>query len=146
MAVIEVKPLVFKDIELIIGAKDADDVAAADPDFRKHVDNVTCTPSSSTITWTGLGLNTFTDVQTATWAMTLGGAQDWDSENSLARFLYEHEGETRPYELRPRAGTGPSFTGQLIVTPGAIGGAVNAVAPFSVTLGLTGKPELLPAE
>lgn len=145
MPVMPVKPLVFKDIELIIGAAGATEVADADPDFRKHVDNVTCTPTSSTITWTGLGLNTFTDVQTATWAMTLGGAQDWDSPNSLARFLYENEGDTRPYELRPRAGSGPSFKGSLVVTPGAIGGAVNAVAPFSVTLGLTGRPELVAA-
>ncbi|WP_372593565.1 hypothetical protein [Actinotalea sp.] len=140
-----ISPLVLKDVELILGAADAVAVADTDNDFRKHVDTVTLTPTSSTVNWTGLGANTHSDVSTATWTATLAGAQDWSSDVSLCRFLFDNEGDTRPYLLRPRAGSGPSFTGKVIITPGAIGGQVNAVAPFNVTLGLTAKPTLVPA-
>ena len=87
MAVIEVQPLVLKDIELVIGTSD---------DFRKHVDSVTFTPSASSISWTGLGGNTHTETSVATWTCGLNYAQDWDSEESLSRYLFENEGDTVP--------------------------------------------------
>ena len=40
---------------------------------------------------------------------------------------------------------GPSFSADVVITPGAIGGAVNAFATTSVTLGCNGKPVLVPA-
>ena len=136
MAVIEVQPLVLKDVEAIIGA--------GGDDFRKHLSGVTFTPSSSTVTWTGLGGNTHTDAPTATWVVALAYVQDWDSPTSLSRYLYEHEGETVPIEFRPRSGEGPSFTSNVTITPGAIGGQVNAFATTSVNLG-SDKPALVPA-
>ena len=47
--------------------------------------------------------------------------------------------------FQPVNGSGPSFTVSVIITPGAIGGAVNSVATGSVTLPCTGKPVLVPA-
>lgn len=135
MAVLEVQPLLLKDVVAIIGTDD----------FRKHLSAVEFTPSSSQTTWTGLGLNTHTDVSTATWVAALTYAQDWDSTNSLSRFLYENEGETVAMTFQPRSGTGPSFTANVVITPGAIGGAVNAYAETSVSLGCDGKPALVPA-
>jgi len=137
MPVNTVTPLVLKDVELIIG-----DAAA---DYRKHVESVTFTPTAATITWTGLGLNTHTDTSTASWTCALTYVQDWDTADSLSRFLYDNEGETVPVEFRPRAGSGPSFTGEIVVTPGAIGGAVNAFVTATVTLGMNGRPVLVPA-
>lgn len=138
MAVLDVQPLVLKDIELILGGPTGDD-------FRKHASGVTFTPSSSSITWTGLGQNSHTDVATATWAASIDYVQDWDSANSLSRYLYEHEGETVPATFRPRSGVGPSFEVDLVITPGAIGGQVNSFATTTVTLGCAAKPELVPA-
>lgn len=137
MSVLEVQPLVLKDVELIIGGEAGDD-------FRKHVDAVTFTPSSSTTTWTGLGKNTHTDSSIATWTLVLNYVQDWDSTNSLSRYLFAHEGETVEMEFAPRAAGGPSFTANVVITPGAIGGTVNAFATTSVTLG-SDKPVLVPA-
>jgi len=136
MAVLDVKPLVMKNVELLLGSGTPDD-------FRKHVDQVTLTPSSSAITWTGLGGNTVSDVATATWTAVLDYAQDWSSTTSLSQYLHAHEGEHVEVVFAPEDG-GPTFEGVVIITPGAIGGAVNSVATTSVTLGMEGKPTLVP--
>ena len=135
MASITVQPFTLKDVALSLGSDD----------YAAHVDQVTFTPASSTTTWTGLKSNTFTDVSTATWTVTLNYAQDWTTEDSLSLYLFENEGETVTATFKPRAGVGPSFTADLVITPGAIGGTVNQVATASVTLGVDGKPVLIPA-
>lgn len=132
MAILEVKPLVLKDVTATIGTDD----------FKKHLDQVTLTPSSSTQSWTGLGSNTHTDVATATWTLSLNYVQDWESTESLSRYLHENEGETVAFAFTPKAG-GPSFTTDVVITPGAIGGTVNAFATTSVTLGCS-KPVIVP--
>lgn len=134
MATITVNPLVLKDVILELG----------DSDFAKHIDQATFTPSSSSITWTGLGGNTHTDVATATWVLSLNYAQDWETVGSLSAYLFANEGLTVDATFRPRSGTGPSFAAEVVITPGAIGGSVNAYATASVTLGVNGKPVLVP--
>lgn len=137
MAVIDINPLILKDVLLLIGGVTGDD-------YRKHVDAVTFTPSSSAVTWTGLGLNTHTSQSVATWVCVLNYAQDWETEGSLSAYLFEHEGETVEMTFQPRSGSGPSFTANVVITPGVIGGTVNAYAVTSVTLG-SDKPVLVPA-
>lgn len=135
MVAVTVKPFVLKDVLLKI---DADN-------YEAHVSQVEFTPSASTQTWTGLAGNTVTDVSTATWAATLAYAQDWETADSLSRYLYDHEGDEVAVEFTPRSGSGPKFTASLIITPGAIGGTVNGFATATVTLGMSGKPVLVPA-
>src|SRR3982751_1225334 len=106
MAVLDVVPLVLKDVELLLGSGTPDD-------FRKHVSGVTFTPSSSQQTWSGLGLNTHTDSGIPTWVCQLDYVQDWTSASSLSQYLYEHEGETVPATFTPTDGVGPSFTANL---------------------------------
>lgn len=138
MATLNVAPLVLKDVMLELGTGvDADD-------FRKHVSGVTYTPTAPTQSWTGLGGNSHTDVGAATWTLNLDYVQDWTSTESLSRFLFEHQGETLPARFRPISGEGPSFTSNVTITPGAIGGQVNAYATTSVQLG-TDAPVLVAA-
>ena len=137
MAVIDIDPLVLKDVTLVLGADGND--------YKKHVDQVMFQPSASSVTWTGLGQNTHTDQSTATWACTLGYAQDWETADSLSRYLFDHEGEVVTAEFHPRSGSGPSFTTELVITPGAIGGNVNQFGTTTVTLGCRKKPQLVPA-
>ncbi len=145
MPVKSVAAFVIHEADLFIGAADATEVnETTDFDYAAAFDNIQLVPATSTTTWTGLKRNTLTDVSPATWSMTGAGAQDWETDGSLSEFLHEHEGETRPYLLRPKSG-GKGFKGSLILAPGAIGGAGNATAAFSVTFGLTGKPEIVPA-
>lgn len=134
MVAIAVAPLVLKDVVLTLGTDS----------YEKHVSEVRFTPSASTISWTGLGGNTVTDVATATWAAALGYVQDWETVDSLSQYLLANEGLSVEATFKPKSGSGPSFTATLTITPGAIGGAVNAYATTQVTLGST-KPVLVPA-
>lgn len=137
MVTLDVKPLVMKDVDLTF--------EAAGDDYRKHCSGVVFTPTANAVTWTGLGENTHTDQSTATWAVAITYVQDWESADSLSRFLYEHEGERVPMTFRPKSGAGASFTADVFVTPGAIGGPVNAFAETTATLGCDGRPKLVPA-
>jgi hypothetical protein len=130
-------PFLLKNVSLLIGPTDTNF------EFAKAVDAVTFTPSASTVSWTGLGGNTFTDVTTATWACALSYPQDWDDEDSLSRYLHEHEGEQVACTFKPKSAGTPSVTATLVITPGAIGGTVNQVAVATVTLGVIGKPVIV---
>lgn len=135
MSIIAVNPLILKDVTLEIGTDD----------YKKHVSKVSFTPSASSVTWKGLGGNTHTDVTNATWTCELSYVQDWETTDSLSAYLYANEGSTVAVNFKPRTGSGPSFTANIVITPGAIGGAVDAYTDTSVTLGCDGKPVLVPA-
>ena len=135
MPQIAVNPLVLKDVLLSLGLDS----------YEKHVSGVTFTPSASTINWQGLTPDSkFTDVTAADWTCQLDYVQDWETVDSLSQYLFENEGLEIEATFKPRSGSGPSFTATLVITPGAIGGVVNAYATTSVTLGST-KPVLVPA-
>ncbi|MDR7113883.1 hypothetical protein J2X03_003785 [Microbacterium trichothecenolyticum] len=131
MTTIAVKPLVLKDVLLKI----------ATDNYEKHVSGVSWVPTAAQIQWQGLTPDAvFSDVANATWALTLNYVQDWETEDSLAQYLFEHEGETIEMVFTPVKGTGKkTFTADVTITPGQIGGEVNAYATTSVTLGST-KP------
>ena len=127
MTQIAVKPLVLKDVLLKIEADN----------YEKHVSGVQWVPSSSQLTWNGMTPDAvFTDVTTPTWALTLNYVQDWETDDSLAQYLFDHIGETVEMIFTPVKGTGKkTFTANVTIVPGAIGGEVNAYATTSVTLG-----------
>lgn len=135
MAQINVKPRVFKNYLFSIGADG----------YEKHVSSVTLTPSSSIQTWKGGTPDAvFTDATTATWTMDLAYAQDWETPNSLSVYLLNNEGESKTVEFFP-LGSGPSFTAEVIIIPGAVGGAIDTYGTSTVTLGVQGKPLYAPA-
>lgn len=134
MSVIDVKPIVLKDVALKV---DADN-------YEAHVSSVTLTPTVQTKTWKGMTPTaTFSDSTAPTWVAALEYAQDWETPDSLARYLFEHQGETVSTLFQPKKGTGlPAFTVDLVITPGPIGGTVDDFATGSVNLGVSGQPEL----
>ncbi len=127
MGQIAVQPLVLKDALLKIAADN----------YEKHVSGVTFTPASSQISWAGLTPDAvFTDASAPTWTVTINYVQDWETADSLSQYLFENSGETVVMEFTPKAGTGnKTFTANVTIVPGAIGGDVNAYATTSVTLG-----------
>lgn len=131
MATIAVKPLMLKDVLLTIEADN----------YEKHVSGVSFVPAAGTATWQGLTPEAvFTDVANATWTATLNYVQDWETNDSLAEYLFEHEGDTVTMVFTPVKGSGKkTFTADVTITPGTIGGEVNAYATTSVTLPST-KP------
>ena len=124
MAQIAVNPFVLKNVLLTLGSDD----------YRKHVSSVEFVPTASSVVFNGLGNNTHTNVSTASWVANLSFAQDWETEDSLSRYLFENEGETVAALFEPVAG-GSGFSANLVLTPGAIGGTVNATAIATVSLG-----------
>lgn len=134
MTVIDVKPIVLKDASLKVAADN----------YENHVSSIVLTPNSSTQTWRGIGKGaSFTDVSQPTWTAAVEYAQDWETDDSLARYLFEHQGETVTAIFQPKKGTGlPTVTVDLVITPGPIGGAVDTWMSGSVTLGVSGEPDL----
>ncbi|CAO1650545.1 Phage tail protein [Salinibacterium sp. NYA9b] len=136
MAEIAVVPIVMKDVVLEI----------EDDDFAAAVSSAMLTPSSSSVVFKGLKADAvFTDVTAATWTLALTFAQDWATAGSLSLYLFNNEGAVVDAVLKPQSGIGPSFAVEIVITPGAIGGAVDTTATATVTLGVQGKPTLVPA-
>ena len=136
MATVAVTPIVLKDCIIEVGA---DDFAAA-------ISSATITPASTTVVFKGLQADAvFTDITSATWTLQLTFAQDWVTAGSLSQYLFANEGDTVAATLKPQSGVGPTFELDVIITPGAIGGAVDTVATATVTLGVSGRPVLVPA-
>lgn len=134
MAAIAVNPFAMKNALLLVPTDD----------YAAHVSSVECVPTTSTVTWTGLAGNTFTDASTPTWVLNAAYAQDWENPNSLANYFLAHVGEEIEVTFEPVAG-GAGFTVTVKIVPGAIGGAVNAVAVANVSLPVIGQPVLVPA-
>lgn len=134
MGKIAVAPLVLKKYVFSIAADS----------YEAAIDSASFTPTASQITWTGGDGASYSDQTAATWALALNYVQDWVTVNSLSQYLHANEGLSKTVTFRPQDGVGPSFTAQVSITPGSIGGAVNTFATATVTLGST-KPVLVPA-
>lgn len=139
---IAVKPLFMKDCLFRVGTD------AAGSDFEAHLSGATFTPAASTQSWKGI---TPASVHTAgsapTWTADLAYVQDWETEGSLSNYLFEHQGETVPVTFEPKRG-GKKIYASIVIQPGAIGGAVDAFAATTVSLGMNGAPSFIapPAE
>lgn len=136
MPEIDVEPIILQDCIIEI---DGDDFAAA-------ISTAELTPTASTVNFKGLKrTSTHTFPTVATWALNLTFAQDWVAPDSLSNYLFDNEGETKAAKLKPQSGVGPSFEVNVVITPGSVGGAVDTVAVSTITLGVSGRPERVPA-
>lgn len=131
MAAISPNPFMMQDVILTLGANS----------YEATVSSATLTPANSTTTWKGLKKgSTFTFASFATWSLDLDYAQDFTALTTLSNYAFDHEGEDIAFELRPK-GTGTSgFSGTCILSPGAIGGAVDGVATATASFPVKGKP------
>lgn len=113
-------------------------ITIAGTDYAAQVSSAVFTPTSSIVTWKGLDPGSGVSFPTtATWTLDLTYAQDYTSDTTLASYLLAHEGETiADVVFAPVAG-GRTFTADITITPGAIGGAVDSVAEGTVSLGST---------
>jgi len=135
MTAIAVVPIVLKNATFKVGTDN----------YEAATSGVTFVPSTSTSTVTFKGLTptasfSFPTTSPSEWVCNIDYAQDWSTATSLSNYLHDHEGETVTVEFVPEAGTGaPSFTADVTIAPGQIGGSVDQVATSSVSLGCT-KP------
>ena len=139
---IAVQPFDLKDVDLEF---DTTGDGTAVNNYKAHVSSVRFVPSAGSSTWKGLAPGaSFTFGQMATWTCETEFAQDWDTPNSLAQFLFDHEGEDIKVTFRPKAG-GVGFTATLTLAAPPIGGAIDQPATGTVTHGVKGKPAIVPA-
>lgn len=130
MAQIAIQPIYLKDVVLSV----------AGSDFEKHVSSVTFTPTVASATWKGLNPDAvFTNVGTSTWMVDLGYAQDWNTTGSLSAYLFANEGAEVTLNFEPVAG-GSSWSADVVIVPGAVGGAVDSYAVATVSLPVQGRP------
>lgn len=128
MPTIAVKPLYLKDAQF---AAQIDNEAT---NFEAAISGVTFTPTSTAASWTGIGGNSFTEQATPTWVAGIDYVQDWETPGSFSNFLMDHAGETLPCTFTPKRGGRP-VSANLSIVPGPIGGAGQAYATATVSLG-----------
>lgn len=135
MAQIGVQPFTLNNVKLAIDSAN----------YEKHVSQVEFQPQGGITSWKGLTPDAaFTFAQTPTWQLVLAYAQDWKTPDSLARFLFDHQGETVDATFTPLDG-GPTIAASIVITAGPIGGTVDAVAAGTVTLGVNARPTIAAA-
>lgn len=132
MTVITPIPLLMRDATFTV---ESDDYIAA-------ISSAEFTPNGGIATFKGLTPSAvFSAAQSSTWTCALTFVQDWESVDSLSRYLFENEGSEIDVVFAPNAG-GTPISATLIVTPGSIGGAVDGYATSTVQLGVVGRPTL----
>lgn len=131
MAVIVLDPIMMGNAKLTLGTND----------YEGHVSSAAFMPgNNSPVVFKGLSQDSVHTFATkASWTLDLEYAQDWETANSLSLYLLANEGNTVTATFEPVDG-GQGYTADVIITPGAIGGAVDTVAVGSVSLGVKGRP------
>lgn len=135
MAKIAVNPRLLRDYIIQLG----------DDSYEAATASVSFTPTVQQQTWIGGDDATYSESGPATWTCTIGRMQDWQTANSLARFLHTQEGQQVPATFRPKRGMGPRFTSTLTIAPGLIGGTNGTWPVGDVVMGCT-HPDLVEAE
>lgn len=136
MSQIAVQPHVLKDAVLTIGADT----------YEKHVSQAELRPETKIekLTWQGMtpaAKHAEAGTPETTWSLILTYAQDWDTVNSLSSYLLANAGQAKTVTLQPKKGTGgKTFTVDVTIVPGPIGGNVNTVAVGTVTMPVDGEP------
>lgn len=127
MAKIAAKPVLFKA-----------PVSLGSDEYTAHLNQAQFDPTQPTSTWTDLdGLTTNFGGDSA-WVFNIGGAQDWETVNSLSHYLNSHEGDDITVTVTVPGGTWEATVIGAAVT---IGGVINTPAAFTKALQVKGKPE-----
>ncbi|MBD3782446.1 MAG: hypothetical protein IE926_05730 [Micrococcales bacterium] len=136
MVQIAVAPIVLRDTDMKIGADN----------YELHLSRVRFEPQSPQLTWKGLSPSAiFVDQGTPLWTASLAGAQDLHTTNGLAQYLNDpaNLGQQKVAVFKPKkgtVGTMPTYTATLVIAPVPIGGDVDTIGTFEVTLGVIGAP------
>lgn len=131
MAKIVAKPVLFK-APISVGADE----------YTAHLSQAQFEPTQPQSSWTDLDGKATNFGGLSSWACILGGAQDWETVNSLSQFLNEHEGEE--IEVTIGAPGGGSHTGTVVAAAVTIGGTINTPAAFNKTMACQGAPVFTP--
>jgi len=108
----------------------------AGTDYAGELSSVRIVPNSSQVNWHGLTPDSaFSESSAPTYVVTVGYAQDWELATSWANFLYDSEGDSAAVTFKPKGAGSVSWSVNVSVIPGEIGGDVGTFAESTVSLG-----------
>lgn len=116
-------------------------VSIGSDEYTAHLNQAQWDPTQPTSSWTDLDGKTTNFGGSSGWVLTLAGAQDWATVNSLSHFLIANEGEEITVTFEVPGGT---WTGVAIAAAVTIGGNINTPAAFTKALQGVGAPEFTP--
>lgn len=134
MATIAANPIVLNNIALTLGSDN----------FEAVVNKVILTPAVPLAKWKGMTPGSaVTLAGDPEWVLELQFAQDHVTAASLSRYLLLNVGKVVPFSLKPvkpATGTSPTYSGNVVALPGAIGGDLDAsnAAVANVSLPVNG--------
>lgn len=129
-------PILLSNVTLQIGASHT---------FEKACSAVAIVPSTSIVNFTGMSPGAQYGFPTSpTWTVTITAAQDLQTASSLHNYLLANGGTQATLVFTPNAADPLStVTVTAILVAPQIGGDVNTVGTFSVTLGVQGQPTIV---
>jgi len=120
-------------------------VKVAADNYEAAVSAIEFVPTVPTFNFTGLTpASVFNFAGAPSWVVNLSGAQDWATATSLSNYLLTNAGKTVEMQFAPIKG-GKTYKANVTIVPTNIGGTVNSVPVFSVTLQVQGQPTLVTA-
>jgi hypothetical protein len=135
MAAIALAPIVLNAATLSLVLKG---VGTAD-NYEGSVSSAVFNPTTTTVAFKGIGGGVVNVAGAASWVLDMDYAQDWATAKSLAQFLFDNAGKVATAVLKPTSG-GAGFTADVVLVAGPAGGAADALATGSVSLGVNGQP------
>lgn len=120
-------------------------VKVAADNFAAAISAVEFVPTVPTFSFAGLTpASVFNFAGASSWVVNLSGAQDWATATSISNYLLTNQGKTVTMQFAPIKG-GKAFEAQVTLVPTNIGGTVNTVPVFAVTLQVQGQPKPIAA-
>lgn len=134
MASIAAVPFIIKNTTLSLGAND----------YSSAISQAELIPTSPSSPFKSINGISYSFAGYASWVLTVTFAQDWVGATTLAAYLFNNETNTVAFSIKPTP-TSAGFTGNVVLTPGNIGGTADGTATSTVTFNVIGKPVLVPA-
>lgn len=113
-------------------------------EYTAAIDSAMLTPTTPVTVFTDISGDSTPVAGKPTWVLGLSVAQDLITDGSLSLYLIEHAGEIKPVTFTPEE-DGASFAVDVLIIPGAIGGAGGSLAKSTVNLNCAGQPAITPA-
>jgi len=133
MALIAVQPFALTNATVKVGTSN----------FETSVSTVEFVPTTPAFGFKGLTpAAVFNFPGSPSWVVNITAAQDWDTPGSLSNYLLASAGTSVVMDFVPKLG-GKTFRATVTLQPGNIGGAVDTVPVFSVTLQVQGAPTIV---
>lgn len=109
--------------------------------FEDAIVSAALTAQQDDVVWMPISGNVVNDVSTPTYKIELEFGQDLTANSTLFGFLWTNQGTTQEVVLKPKGGTVPSVTADVVLkVPSQIGGSAQAIATATVSLPVNGTP------